>query len=167
MELLKGSEHPIYEIELAVVLVAIEMGCSFERHLRGCNKEAQAALAALVSGRSAAANGRRVLQRILDVEKRTLWRLGVGDYQVTATRRTVPVEGSVRLFVFGRSFARRGRCGKDKFSVQRPWGVIGRWLDDLGILNLTMCCLTALIRAYSQQTRCVCMGQLYMKRTDL
>ena len=81
MELLKGSEHPIYEIELAVVLVAIEMGCSFERHLRGCNEEAQAALAALaalVSGRSAAANRRRVLQRILDVEKRTPWRLGVG-----------------------------------------------------------------------------------------
>ena len=73
--LLGDSDHPIYEAELAAVMVAFEIWVSLLRDTFSVFYiDNEAAQSALVSGRSGTRNGRAILQRILDAERRSLSR---------------------------------------------------------------------------------------------
>ncbi|CAE7498767.1 unnamed protein product, partial [Symbiodinium pilosum] len=73
--LLGDSDHPIYEVELAAVMVAFEAWMSLLRDTYSVfYVDNEAAQSTLVSGRSSTRNRRAILQRILNAEHQALCR---------------------------------------------------------------------------------------------
>ena len=74
-KLLGHSNHPIYEVELAAVMVAFDVWMSLLKDTYSVfYVDNEAARSALVSGRSSTQNGRAIIQRILNSEHQTLCR---------------------------------------------------------------------------------------------